>query len=158
LSSLEKPTTVSAPAKPVHGLAPAPCQPPDTRLACVVGQVNEATARWSKRMRAYCTSPKPATTSATPFFTLKSRLSSALPLPQPGELHLEQGTSAPGHSLVPSPPVKSAAVKGSWAQVSQFIEPEVSSTMSRRGDTSTEVLGGFRSSSSLREWQPGSAG
>src|SRR5687768_10228705 len=109
-------------------MPPAPCHAPDRFDGKVLGQVNGATGRWKKRIMPYSTSPNAAMTSATPLFTLKSRLSSAWPLPlvPPGQLDVD--TSLPAHSAVPSPPVKPEACSGSMAQTFQFIEPEVSMT------------------------------
>src|SRR5688500_11763355 len=93
---------------PPQGARPAPCQPPERCEAFVVGQRNE-TGRWWNRIRPHSTSPNAVIASVTPALTLKRRLSSASPLPQPAELHVAQATSPPPHSIEPSPPVKLSA-------------------------------------------------
>src|SRR5262245_18349206 len=80
------------------------------------------------------------------------RLSSARPSPQPAPPQAAQATSAPPHSSEPSPPVKVLL------HVVQFIEPDVSNAMSRRGLTSVVEKPPSASFVSLAEWQPGSAG
>src|SRR5687768_16201375 len=87
---------------PPHGAAPAPCHPPERAEALRVGQAKE-TACWWKRIRPHSTSPNAVIASLTPAFTLKRRLSSARPLPQPDDEQVAQATSLPGHSTLPSP-------------------------------------------------------
>src|SRR5438067_7416028 len=89
---------------PEQGAMPPPCQPPDCCAANEVGHENGSFCSW-KRIRPQSTSPNAATTLLMPSVTWKRRESSGWLSPHEPFAQVAHAWSAPGHSVVPSPPV-----------------------------------------------------